>query len=116
MCEPSVCLGHGVRDARRNKISRLLTSPHQSLDENLRVMVNKGLVAVETSLKELEENYARKPGLKVIEEGGVLNVSVKKFRMINLSKPDRAGHVAFGRHKGGGKQIGSYPNFHKDKC
>ena len=61
MAESIVCLGHGERDARRNKINRLLTSPQQFLDENLRVLIKKGPVSEETSLKELEENYASKP-------------------------------------------------------
>jgi hypothetical protein len=51
-------------------------------DENLRVLIKKGPVSEETSLKELEENYARKPEWKVIEEGGVLSIPVEEFRMI----------------------------------
>ena len=44
---------------------------------------------METSLKELEENYASKAEWKVIEGGGVLSVPVEEFRIINPPKPDR---------------------------
>ena len=46
-------------------------------------------MSVETSLKELEENYARKPEWKVIEDGGVLSIPVEEFRMTNPPHPDR---------------------------
>ena len=111
MAESSVCLGHGEQIARRNKIIKLSGSPLKSPDENLRVLIKKGPVSVETSLKELEENYARKPEWKLIEEGGVLNIPVEEFRMINPPKPDHAGNVEFGKKKaeGGGKLIENYP-------
>ena len=66
---------------------------------------------METSLKELEEIYANKPGWKVIEEGGLLSIPVEEFRMINLPKPDRDGKIKFGenKEKGAGNQIESYP-------
>ena len=80
MAESKFCLGHGEREARRNKISKLLESPLESPDENLRVLIKKGPVSVETSLKELEENYASKPEWVVIEEGGVLSIPVEEFR------------------------------------
>ena len=73
----SFCLGHGERGARRNKIRRHLKSPLKNPDENLRVLIKKGPVSVETSLKELEEDYAGKPEWKVIEEGGVLSIPVE---------------------------------------
>ena len=66
MAESIVCLGHGERGARRNKISKLLDSPLKSPDEDLRVLIKKGPVSVETSLKELEDNYESKPEWKVI--------------------------------------------------
>ena len=109
MAQSNVCLGHIERDTRRNKINRLLTSPVQSPDENLRVLIKKGPVSVETSLKELEENYVSKSEWKVIEGGGVLSIPMEEFRMINLPKPDHSGSVGFGKKKGGGKQIDSYP-------
>ena len=90
MSESSVCLGHGEREARKNKIRKLLTSDIlRSPDETLRVLVKKGPVSVETSLKELEENYARKPEWKVIEDGGVLSIPAEEFRMTNPPHPDR---------------------------
>ena len=46
---------------------------------------------------------------KVIEGGGVLSIPMEEFRMINLPKPDHSGSVGFGKKKGGGKQIDSYP-------
>ena len=110
MAESIACLGHGEREARKNKISKLLGSPLENPDENLRVLIKKGPVTVETSLKELEENYASKPEWKVIEEGGVLSIPVEEFRMINPPKPDREGGVKFQKKQGaGGKQIDSYP-------
>ena len=77
----------------------------------MKVLIKKGPTSVETSLKELEENYASKPEWKVIEGGGVLSVPVEEFRMINPPKPDREGNVRFEGKKGksAGKQIESYP-------
>ena len=110
MADASECWGHGERKARENKISKLLSAPQQNPDENLRLLIRKGPVSEETSLKELEENYASKPEWKVIEEGGVLCVPVEEFRMINPPKPDRAGNIKFGEKKGRGakQQIDSY--------
>ena len=59
----------------------MLKSPLKSTDENRRVLIKKGPVSVETSLKELEENYASKPEWKVIKRGGVLSEPVEDFRM-----------------------------------
>ena len=84
-----MCLGHSERCSRGNNIKRFLDSPQETLDANLRVLINKGPTKEETSLKELEENYAIKPEWKVIEGGGVLSVPVEEFRMINPPKPDR---------------------------
>ena len=49
---------------------RMLDSPQQTPDENLRVLIKRGPDKKETSLKELEENYASTPEWKVIEGGG----------------------------------------------
>ena len=95
MAELNVCLGHEEREARKNKIFKLMGSQLENPDENLRVLIKKGPVTVETSLKELEENYASKPEWKVIEEGGVLSIPVEEFRMIDLQKPEN-----FGKAKG----------------
>ena len=107
----AVCLGHSERGARVNKIMRMLDSPQQTPDENLRVLIKRGPDKKETSLKELEENYASTPEWKVIEGGGVLSVPVEEFRMLNPPKPDSDGKVVFveKKGKGAGKQIESYP-------
>ena len=103
-------MGHGERGARRNKITKLLTSPLQSLDESLRVLIKKGPVSEETSLKELVEMYSGKPEWRVVENRGVLSIPVQEFRMINPPQPDGSGLVDFGKKKGGGgKLIENYP-------
>ena len=100
--QSSKCLGHDQRAERENKIKKLLNSSPKTLDDTRRMLIKKGPVSVETSLKELEENYAGKPEWKVIEEGGVLSIPVEEFRMINPPKPDREGNVEFGRQKTAG--------------
>ena len=109
--EPSNCVGHRLREERRQKIKKLHNSELVVLDENLRLLIKKGPVSVDTSLRELEENYASKPEWKMIEGGGVLSVPVEEFRMINPPKPDRGGNVQFGekKGKGAGNQIENYP-------
>ena len=67
MAASNDCLGHNERGARVNKIKRMLDSPHETPDENLRVFIKRGPNKEETSLKELEENYASKPEWEVIE-------------------------------------------------
>ena len=89
-----MCLGHGERGARK-KISKLSTQPVQFPDEEKQVLIKKGPVSVETSLKELEEDYASKSEWKVIADGGVLSISVEEFRMIDPQKPEN-----FGKAKG----------------
>ena len=80
------------------------------MDDLGRVLIKKGPVSVETSLKELEENFASKPDWEVIDEGGVLSIPVEEFRMINVPPPDRSGKVDFGKRKrGSGKVIEDYP-------
>ena len=110
MAEPTKCWGHGERGTRKNIIQNELKSPLDSLNDLRRVLINKGPVSVETSLKELEEDYESKPEWKLIKEGGVLSVPVEELRMENLPKPDRSGQVVFKEKRGGGgKQIESYP-------
>ena len=99
MADSKVCLGHSERGARVNKIKRMLDSPGETPDENLRVLIKRGPNKEETSLKELEENYASKPEWKVMEGGGVLSVPVEEFRMINPPKPDREGNIGQERKK-----------------
>ena len=110
MAESKVCPGHWERGARRNKISKLSESPLNTPDENLRMLIKRGPVSVDTSLKELEENYASKPEWKVIEDGGVLSIPVEEFRMINPPKPDQTtGKVEFRKKNVGKTQIENYP-------
>ena len=105
-----MCLGHEERARRKNIIAKLITNQIATRDENYRVLIKKGPVSVETSLKELEEDYESKPEWKLIKEGGVLSVPVEELRMENLPKPDRSGQVVFKEKRGGGgKQIESYP-------
>ena len=109
--EPNNCVGHSLREDRRQKIKKLHNSELVVLDENLRLCIKKGPVSVETSLRELEENYESKAEWKVIEQGGVLSVPVEEFRMINPPKPDRKGNVKFDTKKSerGGRHIENYP-------
>ena len=109
MAESKVCLGHREREARKNKIVKLSGSPLENPDENLRVLIKKGPVSVETSLKGLEENLEGKSDWKVIDEGGVLAIPDEEFRMINLPQPDHSGKIDFGRRqKGAGRLIEDY--------
>ena len=111
MAQPNRCYGHKERKNRTSLISQSGTRPKKTLDESCRVFIKKGPVAVETSLKELEESYKKKPEWKVIEGGGVLNIPVEELRMQNPPRPDRSsGQVLFKEKKGGGgKQIENYP-------
>ena len=103
-------MGHKEREDRRNKIGKLATRSSKAPDETCRVLIKKAPVAVETSLKELEDIYEMKPEWKLIEEGGVLSIPVEELRMENLPRPDRSGQVVFKEKKGGGgKQIEHYP-------
>ena len=71
------CLGHKEREDRRNIIRNMFRSLLVSLDGLRKVLIKRGPEgSVETSLKELEENYARKPEWKVIEKGGMLRIPV----------------------------------------
>ena len=79
MAETGKCWGCGEREARKNKINKLRNSSTHSPDENFRVLIKKGPVSKETSLKELEEIYASRATWKVIEDGGVLSVPMEEF-------------------------------------
>ena len=39
MAESGKCWGHGEREARKNKINKLVNSPTQSLDEEVRILI-----------------------------------------------------------------------------
>ena len=72
----------------------------QSLDKHLKVLIKKGPVSKETSLKELEDYYESKPEWKMIEDGGVLSIPVEEFRMMDPPKPDHSRCVSFSKKKG----------------
>merc|ERR1712083_810425 len=93
MGKPTKCWGHGERRDRKHIIDKALDSPLNSLNNLKRVLIKKGPVSVETSLKELEEDFAKKPEWKEIEDGGVLSIPVEEFRMIELPQPDRSGNI-----------------------
>ena len=101
------CLGHADRVALKNKIKKLQKSPLLSLDENFRVLIKKGPVSVDTSLKEIEEIYAGGANWKKIENGGVLSVPLEELRMIDPPQPNQAGQIDFGRG-GRGTKIENY--------
>ena len=94
------CIGHKEREERRKKIRNLVIRPLKIIDESFRVLIKRGPVNVETSLKELEEDYESKPEWKLIKEGGVLSVPVEELRMENLPKPNRSGQVVFKEKRG----------------
>jgi len=100
-------LGHTDRVALKNKIKKLQKSSLRSLDEKFRVLINKGPMSVETSLKELEDIYAGGANWRVIEDGGVLSVPVEELRMIDPPLPNRAGQIDFGMG-GNGNKIENY--------
>ena len=55
MTDSKVCLGHEERGSRKNKIARLITGLQVAPNKNCRILIKKGPITVETSLKELEE-------------------------------------------------------------
>ena len=62
----STCRGHNERTSRRNKIDKMSSRSCESPDENLRLLIKRGPVSVETSLKELEDNYSSKPEWAIV--------------------------------------------------
>ena len=100
MAQQFTCIGHKEREDRAHVISQMATKPNETPDENLRVLVKRGPISVETSLKQLEDEYEKKPEWKVIEDGGVLSIPVEELRMENPPRPDRtSGQVVFKRRK-----------------
>ena len=93
MAQQTTCLGHQEREKRRSKIQKLVTSMMETPDKNNRVLIKRGPISVETSLKELEKDYDRKPEWKLIKEGGVLSVPAEELRMLNFLKPNQSGQV-----------------------
>ena len=109
MAQSCNCWGHKEREDKANKILKLSSKPKETPDEYCRALIKKGPISVETSLKELEDNYVIKPAWTVIDDGGVLSIPVEELRMENPPRPDRSGQVVFKEKKGGGgKQIESY--------
>ena len=93
----SQCFGHEKRIDTKNKIAKMLGSPQQSPDENFKVLIEKGPVSVETSLRELEQTFAGKPSWKKIKDGGVLSVPLEEFRMEDPPQPNEAGQIDFSK-------------------
>ena len=89
------CWGHQLREDRKNIVGELATRLNVPPDEKLKVLIKKGPVSVETSLKELEDNYESKPEWKLIEDGGVLSIPVEELRMENPPRPDHSRQVVF---------------------
>ena len=58
------CWGHGERVTRKNRITKMASTPVLSLNENFKVLIKKGPMSVETSIKELEEIASRSKVLK----------------------------------------------------
>ena len=105
----SVCIGHEMRTARKNKITKMLNEPSRIPNKSKKVLIKKGPVSVESSLNELENFYSNGPEWKVIEDGGVLGVPVQEYRLTHLPVPNREGNVVFGERKGPTrKQIDHY--------
>ena len=84
MAEADDCLGHCERSARRNKVEKFNASSLKSPDHDMKVLIKKGPTSVETSLKELEENYESKPEWKVMKRKEPNNVTVKALYFNNL--------------------------------
>ena len=68
MADSKMCLGHQERASRSNIIAKLITKSVATPDENCRISIKKGPVSVETSLKELEEDYESKLEWKLIKD------------------------------------------------
>ena len=109
MGEPSKCWGHRERE-RNHLINNALTSPLFSLNDLQRVLIKRGPVSEETSLRELEKSFASNSEWKVIKDGGVVSLPVEEFRMINPPRPDKEGKIDYGRRvEGAGRKIEHYP-------
>ena len=88
----------------------MLTSPLYSLNDLQRVLIKRGPVSEETSLRELEKSFLSTPEWKVIKNGGVVSLPVEEFRMIHPPQPDKEGKIDYGRRvEGAGRKIEHYP-------
>ena len=54
-----------------------MTKSEAASDENCRISIKKSPLSVETSLKELEEDYESKPEWKLIWEGKLLSILLR---------------------------------------
>ena len=95
MAHPITCLGHKEREDRRSKICKIALKSIEIPHETWWVMIKKGPMSMETSLKELEEEYESKPEWKLIKEDGVLSVLMGELRMENPPKPNHSSQVVF---------------------
>ena len=86
MSESPTCQDHQKREQRRDKIDKLAESSMDTPDESCRILIKKGPVAVEASLKELEVAYESTPEWKMVKKGGVLSVPEEELRMGNPPK------------------------------
>ena len=104
------CWGHGDRLTRQNEIIKMLGSSKQPVDENFKILIKRGPVSKETSLKEIEESYASTAAWRKIEDGGILGVPLEEFRMIHPPRPDqKSGQFDFGKGQHGkGAKIENY--------
>ena len=68
MADSKLCLGHNERARRQNIIAKLITKSASAPDENCRISIKRGPVSVETTLKELEEDYEGKPEWKLVKD------------------------------------------------
>ena len=103
------CLGHELRQTRQNHICRLLALPEVNPpDQNLRISIKSRQGSIETSLKNLEDIYKKKPEWEVIEEGGIWSVPVEELRMQNPLRPGARGKLDFEKRRAGEQQIEGY--------
>ena len=110
MAELGKCWGHCERDARKSKISKLIKSNMQPVNEKIKILIKKGPISKELSLKEIEDIYSSGASWKQIEEGLVHSVPLEEIRVIDFPKPDRwPGQVEFATTRGGsGTKIENY--------
>ena len=55
MSDVGNCWGHSEREARESKIRKFSETPVQFVDESFKILIKKGSLSKETSLKELED-------------------------------------------------------------
>ena len=105
------CLGHTERRDRKFKIQQMKTVSNKLPDVDLRILIKKGPVSVDTSLKELEDHFEAEGTSEwtIINGDKVHSVPVEEFRLENPPCPNHSGQVVFGKKQGGRKQIDNFP-------